>query len=149
MRIQYKYIIIFVWMTLIFMLSAEGAHESKARSSVIVGFVKESLNIDFAEDFLSFLVRKSAHIIAYFILGLIIYSTIKTYNLTSRRTIVLSIILAFLYAVFDEIHQLFVPGRSGEVRDVFIDTAAASIGVYAYLLFNRKYHTRKISKDRI
>ena len=149
MKTRYKYIILFAWMTLIFMLSAEGAHESKARSGVIVGFVKESLNIDFAEDFLSFLTRKSAHIIAYLMLGLIIYSIIKTYNLTSRRTIVLSIMLAFLYAVFDEIHQLFVPGRSGEIRDVFIDTAAASIGVHAYFLCNRKYHSRKISKDRI
>lgn len=131
------------------MLSAEGAHDSKARSGTIVNFLKDSLSIDFAEDFLSFLTRKSAHVIAYFVLGLIIYSIIKTYRLTSKRTIVLSIILAFLYAVFDEIHQLFVPGRSGEIRDVFIDTAAASVGVCAYYLCNRKYHTRKISKDRI
>jgi len=34
-----------------------------------------------------------------------------------------------LYAVTDEIHQLFVPGRSGELRDVMIDSIAALVGV--------------------
>lgn len=149
MKIQYKYFLLIGWMTLIFFLSAEGADNSKARSGVIVGFLKNSLNLDFADDFLSFLTRKAAHIIAYFILGILIYSIIQTYKLTTKRTIVLSIMLAFFYAIFDEIHQLFVPGRSGEIRDIFIDTAAASAGIYTYYLCNTKYHTRKIGKDRI
>ena len=34
-----------------------------------------------------------------------------------------------LYASTDEIHQLFVPGRSGMVRDVFIDSIGGIIGV--------------------
>lgn len=149
MKIQYKYLLLLGWMTLIFFLSAEGADNSKARSGVIVGFLKNSLNLDFADDFLSFLTRKAAHIIAYFILGILIYSIIKTYNLTARRTIVLGIMLTFFYAVFDEIHQLFVPGRSGEIRDVFIDTAAASAGICLYYLVITKYHNRKIGKNKI
>lgn len=136
-------------MTLIFLLSAEGADDSRARSGAVVGILKESLNTDFAEDFLTFLTRKAAHIIAYFILGILIYSIIKTYQLTTKRTIVLSIVLALFYAVFDEIHQLFVPGRSGEIRDVFIDTAAASIGVGAYYLRNKIHYNRKNGKDSV
>src|SRR5687768_3654682 len=108
MRIQYKYLLLLGWMTLIFLLSAEGADDSRARSGAVVGILKDSFNTDFADDFLSFLTRKAAHIIAYFILGILIYSIIKTYKLTTKRTIVLSIVLACFYAIFDEIHQLFV-----------------------------------------
>ena len=33
------------------------------------------------------------------------------------------------YACTDEFHQLFVPGRSGQITDVMIDTLGGSIGV--------------------
>lgn len=148
MKIQYKYFLLIAWMILIFLLSSEGAHDSKTRSGVIVGVLRDSFNSDLAEDALSFLTRKAAHIIAYFVLGVLICSIIKTYKLTTKRTIVLSIILALFCAVFDEIHQLFVPGRSGEIRDVFIDTIAASIGVSTYYLCNRISYSSKKGKHR-
>jgi VanZ family protein len=37
--------------------------------------------------------------------------------------------LAVLYAATDEIHQTFVPGRSGRLTDVLIDAAGAAVGV--------------------
>lgn len=149
MKTRYKYLLLFAWITLIFLLSAEGAHDSKSRSGVIVGFLKDSLDTDLAEDFLSFLTRKAAHIIAYFILGVLLHSIIKTYKLTTKRTIVLCIVLACFYAISDEIHQLFIPGRSGEIRDVFIDTIAASAGVGMYYISSKIRHNYKIGKDRI
>lgn len=42
----------------------------------------------------------------------------------------LSIIVCALYAVSDEFHQLFVSGRSGEIRDIIIDSCAATFGVF-------------------
>lgn len=47
----------------------------------------------------------------------------------NMRRILISVVLAFTYACSDEIHQLFVPGRSGEFRDVCIDTCGASFGI--------------------
>lgn len=149
MKLTLKYLSVAVWMGAIFLFSAEVADDSKARSGIIVGFLKDSLNVDFADDFLSFLTRKAAHIIAYFILGLLVHNLVKTYKLTTKKTITLSILIALLYATFDEIHQLFVPGRSGEIRDVLIDTAAASVGVSAYYLCNKIHYNRKNSKSRI
>lgn len=149
MKIHYKYLLLIVWMGFIFFLSAEGADGSQARSGVLVGVLKESLSTDLTDSFLSFLTRKAAHIVAYFVLGLIIYSIIKTYKLTIKRTIVLSIILALLYAIFDEVHQLFVPGRSGEIRDVLIDTVAAGAGVGACNLYYRIRNNRKNNKYRV
>ena len=34
-----------------------------------------------------------------------------------------------LYSISDEIHQIFVPGRSCELLDVFIDTCGSLIGI--------------------
>lgn len=136
-------------MALIFLLSAEDAHDSKSRSGAIVGFLQDSFNSDLTDDFLSFLTRKAAHIIAYFILGILLYSIIKTYKLTTKRTIVLCIVLACFYAIFDEIHQLFVPGRSGEIRDVLIDTVAASAGVGIYYISSKIRRNHKMSKDKL
>lgn len=136
-------------MTVIFFLSGEGAHDSRSRSGAIVSILKDSLNTDLAEDFLSFLTRKAAHIIAYFILGLLIYNVVKIYKFTAKRTIVLSVLLALFYAIFDEIHQLFVPGRSGEIGDVLIDTVAATIGIGAYFICNKAYYNRKNSNNSI
>lgn len=149
MRLLAKYCLLLAWMGIIFLLSSEVAHDSKARSGVIVSLLQDSFNTDLAEDFLSFLTRKSAHIIAYFILGILLYSIIKTYKLTTKRTIVLCIVLACFYAIFDELHQLFVPGRSGEIRDVLIDTIAASAGVGIYYISSKIRQNYKMSKDRI
>lgn len=136
-------------MAIIFLLSAEGAHDSRSRSGAIVDILKDSFNVDLTDDFLSFLTRKAAHIIAYFVLGLLIYSVIKTYKFTTKRTIALSVLLAIFYAILDEIHQLFVPGRSGEIGDVLIDTTAAGIGIGVYFLCNKLHYDRKNSNNRI
>ena len=37
--------------------------------------------------------------------------------------------VAALYAVTDEFHQSFVPGRYPDVRDVLVDTAGALVAV--------------------
>ena len=56
--------------------------------------------------------------------------------------------LAEVKAMFDEIHQLYIPGRSGEFRDVMIDTFGALIGYSFYklmfILFNKKRKYAKI-----
>ena len=66
----------------------------------------------------------------------------KTIDMDNRKRLLLSIFLAFLYACTDEIHQLFVPGRSGEIKDVCIDTCGAFIGALIV------YGISKISKNR-
>jgi VanZ family protein len=129
-------------MALIFILSNEVATTSSGRSDAIVHVITSSLNVSLSEEILTFITRKAAHIIAYFILGALIYNIVRTYPFSTKRAVFLSIVLALTYAAFDEIHQLFVPGRSGELRDVFIDTIASTVGVYAYYFI---YKMRKSS----
>ena len=45
-----------------------------------------------------------------------------------KYALAMSIFLSFLYACTDELHQIFVPGRSAQFRDVLIDTLGASFG---------------------
>jgi VanZ family protein len=42
------------------------------------------------------------------------------------------------YGIFDEIHQTFVPTRTGTLRDVFIDMIGISIGVL-YTKYNSQF----------
>ena len=72
-------------------------------------------------------VRKLAHLTEYFILGVLMFLTLNSYNI---KIIYIVILLCFLYAVSDEIHQLFVIGRYGNIIDVLIDTLGSTLGVF-------------------
>lgn len=125
-------------------MSSEVAGTSSARSNEIVRTI-QSIGVSAPADLLTFLVRKAAHIGAYFVLGILLLILLKEYGLAVKKMIFISIGIAMLYACTDEIHQMFVPGRSGEVRDVLIDAAGAAVGVVVYAaLSSRLYKKSKI-----
>lgn len=76
-----------------------------------------------------FLTRKAAHTVAYLALGVLAYNVVRQYRLSSRVIVTVSAAVVVAYAIGDELHQLLVPGRSGEVRDVLIDSMAGLLGV--------------------
>lgn len=133
-------------MIVIFLFSNQDSTISKRQSGTIVDFI-ESLGSSLGEDVLTFLTRKAAHILVYLVLGVLVYNLVRTYELSRRRTVLISICVALGYATFDEIHQLFIPGRSGELRDVLIDTTAASIGIGVYVLIEKINTNRLIKKQ--
>ncbi len=55
------------------------------------------------------------------------------------KAFVFSLIFCILYAITDEIHQLFVPGRGTEVTDVLIDGIGALIGIGLYKFIFKIY----------
>lgn len=128
-------------MLVIFLMSSEVSTDSTARSDEIVRTI-QSIGVSAPADLLTFLVRKAAHISAYFVLGILIYSLLKEYRLHIKHLIIASIALAMLYACTDELHQMFVPGRSGEVRDVLIDTGGAAVGVGIYGTVARRLYKK-------
>lgn len=84
------------------------------------------------------LIRKSAHFVEYFVLSLLLLRAIRG----ERREMHLAWALAAIalvggYAALDEIHQIFVPGRTPAVRDVLIDTTGgiAAQAIIALLAF--------------
>jgi VanZ family protein len=43
--------------------------------------------------------------------------------------------LSFLYALSDEVHQLYVPGRAFELRDLALDLAGSALGIISFATF--------------
>ena len=127
-------------MALIFSLSSQNAAVSSGTSGnvirLIVGIFYPGFdNLPAAEQTeivasLQFLARKSAHLSIYMILGVLSFLTFISYEkLLFALRLTLSGGICLLYAASDEIHQLFIPGRSGEVRDVMIDFSGAVLGI--------------------
>ena len=61
----------------------------------------------------------------------------------SKKSILTVIFLVFLYACSDEIHQLFIPGRSGEILDVLIDTLGGITSIVLYTKIRREKNEQK------
>mgnify|MGYP001558830779 CR=1 FL=1 len=62
------------------------------------------------------------HIIEYAILSLLIY---RAFKIVSKNPQTLSILFTVIYAITDEIHQFYVPGRISSVFDVVVDAFGA------------------------
>ena len=84
------------------------------------------------------LVRKTAHFTLYFLLGLFFISFLKEFNLDNKKLLLYTIIFVFIYSCSDEIHQLFINERSGEILDVIIDTLGGTTSSIIYILLRRK-----------
>ena len=135
-------------MVLIFLFSNEVASTSSGRSAMIVDTIVNTFHVGTLEGIITFITRKMAHIFIYFVLGILIHNVVKEYKLTAKRTIFLSMVSALVYATSDEIHQIFVAGRSAEIRDVIIDTVASAVGIGLFYLIYRARSNRKKGKNK-
>ena len=140
-----------VWYAVIFRLSAQTGSSSSATSGRIVYWLLEIpfLSLQSEEqraavlETLTFCVRKGAHMGAYFILtALLLLAVWRLISSPVRRAAVATGLCALL-AGLDEFHQTFVPGRNGQVRDVFIDMAGSACflllwGTAYYFSFSRR-----------
>ncbi|WP_078378821.1 VanZ family protein [Sutcliffiella halmapala] len=136
--------IVFLWMGTIFLLSAQPAQQSAGLSNGITATVIETIekiipDLSVNQDAFNHLVRKNAHFFAYFLLGVLTLNAIQRSGIHGLKSASLALGICILYAITDEIHQLFVPGRSGEIRDVLIDSAGAFVGIGVYRLINWRW----------
>ena len=126
------FILIILMMGIIFKFSGSSGEESTKHSMGLIGktigVIAEIINPDITDEEKLILyekyhipVRKAAHISEYFILCLLVCLFLTTYDLNYKYVILYSFIFCFLYACSDEIHQLYVPSRSGNIIDVFVD----------------------------
>ena len=136
-------VLLVLWMGFIFSMSCENAEESSNTSgqtikvvlSTVPEFEKqpEEVKVNIIEE-LQFIVRKSAHFIGYMILGILASCLILYYGNINKKYL-LAFLICVIYAISDEIHQLFVPGRAGQVRDVLIDSAGSLLGIIIVMAF--------------
>ncbi len=137
-RLLYWSLPVFI-MALIFFFSAQPSDVSAQTSQT---FGKELLSLldsifEFSmptEAEIDAFLRKIAHFVIYAALGGSFYVALRQ---TSRRYFgIRALLFSLLYAVSDEVHQYFVPGRSAQVSDVLLDFVGSIFGVWViYLLF--------------
>jgi len=77
---------------------------------------------------MNFLMRKSAHLTEYGILGALTFRALRGDGKSwSARWAVGAIVFTTCIATIDEIHQTFVPSRTGTWHDVVLDAAGATV----------------------
>lgn len=138
----FKYLTVGLWMVIIFILSGKLGAKSGALSGSTIADVKAYLP-SLSEQVTTILVRKSAHIFMYSVLGLLLANLLSDYRLSRRAVVGYGVLVAAIYASFDEIHQYFVGGRSSSPRDVLIDLVGVLIGIGIYLGLQKLIQARK------
>ncbi len=131
-------------MGLIFFFSSQNGRQSSAVSGRFLFLLTWLMS----EQQASHLIRKGAHFTIYFLLGFCLYgvfapdkhpdsgcsrdrSALK--DKENVRSVLLAGLCAGLYAASDELHQLFISARSGQISDVLLDCAGALCGIALHL----------------
>ena len=127
-----------LWMAFIWSNSAKSAVVSSGQSLQVLDLLEPfllSLGLD--EDTLHYLVRKAAHMAEFALLGALWAGGMRGYRF------LLPFILCFLTALVDETIQLYFPGRSGQITDLWVDLAGVALGILAATLIGRWLRKRK------
>ena len=143
-----KHILLILWCLLIFFFSNENGEVSAGRSKLVTNntitayekvFDKEVKNRKKVHDNLEVVIRKTTHFGLYFILGVLTFLCLKEYNLDLRKQIIYSVIFCFLYAVSDEVHQIFTSDRGPRALDVLIDTLGSTTSIMIISLIMKRH----------
>lgn len=144
-----KLILVILWMFIIFMFSHQKADDSSKLSDGLilktVRIIEKITDKNYSDEEIleKFVkpVRKMAHFTIYLILGVLVYLYIKETNI--NKVFIISLLICILYALSDEIHQLFILGRSGRIFDVFVDSLGSLTGIFMIKKVGRLYEKNK------
>lgn len=114
---------------IIFYFSSRTANDSAEQSSVILDFLIKIFGTGALSDFI---IRKSAHFLEY--VGTCLLINWAWLFTKGKKQMLISIICTSAYAITDEVHQMFVDGRSCELRDWAIDTSGAIVGAITFFV---------------
>jgi VanZ family protein len=117
---------------------------------------------------LNAILRKSGHFLGYAILSALVLLALRDTNRDRLRSLLhrpwgiylrdywraewalLGILLTVVTAAFDEIHQTFIPSRTGRWQDVALDTCgAAVIQAVLYLCSTHALRQRRLAEPQV
>ncbi len=135
-----------MWYTIIFCFSAQTGRNSGALSDSLAErllrfvwpgfFLKTEAERAVIWSTVTFCLRKAAHMAAYFILTALLLWAVRKWP-SPRRPVLWVVPACAVLAALDEFHQTFVPGRSGQLRDVLIDLTGAGCFLLLRALWRR------------
>ena len=127
-----KGLVLIGWMALIFALSNQSGTASQElsdgllyRLAVFISRFRE-MDIRSVVQAASYFIRKSAHVFEYGVLYILTYEFFRECSI--KRSALLSLLFCIMCAFFDEFHQLFIDGRSGQLSDCAIDSFGSLLG---------------------
>ena len=126
-KIIISWALVIICMAVIFSLSAQTAGESSEVSGQLIFMMKLNISQDF--------IRTVAHFLEYTGLAVLIFNAL--YQTFGYQRPFVALIVSSLYAVSDEIHQLFVEGRAFQISDIVIDSLGAAGGITVLILLIR------------
>ena len=163
-KILISWILVLIWMITIFYLSSMDSDHSNTKSKETINVVVENTidvtnnigitnepttkeNINSIVNVLNKPLRKCMHATVYFVLVILVINAFNQMHLLTRvNTYLYSIIICFIYACTDEIHQLYVVGRTGQFIDVLIDTIGALLGCLVFYIGSKLINNNRKSK---
>lgn len=133
---------IIIWMITVFKFSNEPADLSQNTSlnmtrTIIEIIIPKETSLEEKDELVKRLdpaIRKFAHFSIYAIGGFLIMLYTNTYKIKDYEKILYAIIVGTIYAYIDEVHQIFIPGRSGQFTDIILDSIGVATGTCTCLL---------------
>lgn len=149
MNVKKRKIIVFLicifWFGLIYYFSSKDSKQSTGQTRMILNIVNylsvrypkvnEFFEIATRNYSIVYVVRKMAHMFVFCVLQILMFAMCRVSGKSIIKSSIISMICVVIYACLDEYHQLYVPGRDGAIKDVFIDTIGALIGLSISLIF--------------
>lgn len=132
----FNWIIMIIWMVIIFVMSNQPGEISSNQSELVLKIFRTigiDLNMYWGE-LATFIIRKLAHFTEYLILYMLVYNAINTSE-NGIKKLFLPLIITCIYAITDEVHQYFIPGRVMSIKDILIDSSGGLLGygiLYVY-----------------
>ena len=133
--INYKLLIVITIMIIIFIFSHDSGSTSTIKSNILVDGFYNIFNFNINRRLLTKLIRKSAHISLYTLLGFSVSNYLIDFN---KKIYINSILFILIYSISDEVHQLFIPNRSGSIIDILIDLIGGIIGIILWRIYEEK-----------
>jgi VanZ family protein len=133
------------WMAVIFTASsdAESSHHSSIYFEPLLRWLFPQMSQTRIEE-LHYDFRKCCHMTEFAILAVLAWRAIRQPQRQDVRPwnwaeAGLSLAIVFLYAASDELHQVFVPSRTGQISDVVVDVTGGTIGLALLWLAGKKF----------
>jgi VanZ family protein len=131
-----KWALVIAWAIIIFLFSNQTGDVSNNNNRFVVDLFKlVGVNLDsYFGGMIDFIIRKLAHFLEYFIFYYLIYNALVE-NTSRKSALITSLVIVFIYACSDEIHQAFIPGRGPAIRDVLVDTGGGLLCMILNILW--------------
>lgn len=151
-KIIISLLLVIIWIGFIYFMSERNGDKSSNDSMQVTRFIvsaydkimhsdKETIAYHQNEEYLkrvNGVIRKLAHFFEYFVLSCLMLNFLVVLNKFRMLYInIYNLLFCFLISCLDELHQTFVNGRAGTVKDILIDSGGVMFGLIIFWLIYR------------